>query len=228
LARHFLRSNGWLSVVEPEFADAVLEASHFRTFERGQVLSEGGAVGGAMVGIVSGQVGVRWDNGCSDSELAHIGLPGSWWGSAPLWDVPREAEARARTHVQALQIDIRDLRAIIGRVEGGWRALGLHAVDVIAQLITAHDDLMIKDMRRRFIMVLLRLAGHRREPILPMKPESISVSHDELARAANLTRSPVARILHELEAGGFVRLEYRTITIVDPKGLAALAQAEWG
>jgi hypothetical protein len=228
IAKQFLRAHGWLTAVEPAFADALLAACHLRSFERADILCEGGSLHGAMVGIVSGQVGVRWVHGSSDSELALVGLPGSWWGGAPVWGVGRDGATHARTHVEALQIDLRDLRDILNSVEGGWRAMGLLALDLTSQLATAHDDMMTRDIRRRCMMVLLRFAGQRRRSILPLPPAAVILSQEELARAANLTRSPVSRILHELETRGLVRLQYRSIEVVDPKGLAALAEAEWG
>lgn len=225
-ARQFLRTHGWLSAVAPEFAGAILGSAKLRSFERGETLCQAGSRHGAMVGIVRGQVGVRWTGGSSDSEVAHIGLPGSWWGGSPLWGISRLGITRARNDVEALQIDLGDLRAIVDRVAGGWKAMGLLALDIVELLAIAHDDMMVHDIRKRCIRVLLRLSGLRPHSILPLPPATVALSQEELSRAANLTRSPVSRILHELETRGLVRLHYRSIEVVDPPGLAALAEAE--
>jgi CRP-like cAMP-binding protein len=104
--------------------------------------------------------------------------------------------------------------------------MGLLALDIVELLANAHDDMMVHDIRKRCIRVLLRFSGLRPHPILPLPPATVALSQDELSHAANLTRSPVSRILHELETRGLVRLHYRSIEIVDPQGLAALAEAE--
>jgi CRP-like cAMP-binding protein len=222
-ARQFLKSTGWLGAIDPALADAVLEAGKLRSFARGAVLCAGRSLHGVMVGIVRGQVAVRWAEGSSDSEIGHIGLPGSWWGASPLWHVPREGDVRARTDVDVLQVDLRDMREIADHLPGGWQALGLLAIDTVGTLATAHDDMMTRNIRQRCILVLLRLSGQRRHVVLPVHPSPVVLTQDELARLANLTRSPVSRILHDLAGRGLIRIDYRSITVIDPKGLAKLA-----
>lgn len=225
-ARTFLQRHGWLAAASPDLAAEILKVGHFRTFASGDTICEGGTLSGSMCGIARGQVGIRWYAGNFDSDIAHIGVPGSWWGGGPAWGTPREGHVRARTEVDAILIDVRELRELASTIPSGWRDLGLLALDTAHIFAAAHDDLMVRDIRRRCLYVLLRLSGHRRKQLFPLPPEPILLSQDELGQMANLSRSVVNRILRELRDRGLIEAHYRSIRLTNPEGLAKLAETD--
>jgi CRP-like cAMP-binding protein len=51
---------------------------------------------------------------------------------------------------------------------------------------------------------------------------TVSVSHDDFAAMANLSRHTSGEILRELEADGLITLGYRSIALRDPASLRAI------
>ena len=55
--------------------------------------------------------------------------------------------------------------------------------------------------------------------LYPYRSDSIAVSQEDLAHLAGVSRSIVSRVLHKLEREGLVRVDYRSIRLLDPNGL---------
>jgi Mn-dependent DtxR family transcriptional regulator len=58
-----------------------------------------------------------------------------------------------------------------------------------------------------------------------MAAASVAVSQEGLAHLARVSRSIVSRALHKLEREGLVRVDYRSITLLDPSGLRRFSAA---
>jgi CRP/FNR family cyclic AMP-dependent transcriptional regulator len=90
--------------------------------------------------------------------------------------------------------------------------------DVTAVIAT---DLLIRDSERRCAAVLLRLGGRRFAGPDDTKPVEVSVTQDDLAGAANLSRSSVRSMLGRLTARGLIEQGYRDIVVREPASLRA-------
>ena len=56
--------------------------------------------------------------------------------------------------------------------------------------------------------------------------DALRLSQEEIARLCGLSRQIANRALHELQAAGFVRMQYGTIHVLDVEGLSAFARGE--
>jgi DNA-binding GntR family transcriptional regulator len=55
--------------------------------------------------------------------------------------------------------------------------------------------------------------------LFPSADENITLSQDGLARLAGVSRSVVNRVLRALARQGLLKVDYRSITLLDPEGL---------
>jgi CRP/FNR family cyclic AMP-dependent transcriptional regulator len=87
--------------------------------------------------------------------------------------------------------------------------------------VTIAADLLIRDSERRCAAVLLRLSGRRFAGPEDTKPVEVSVTQDDLAGAANLSRSSVRSMLGRLAERGLIEQGYRGIAVRAPAALRA-------
>jgi CRP-like cAMP-binding protein len=87
-------------------------------------------------------------------------------------------------------------------------------------------DLLIRDASARCAAVLLRLAGRRwaSGPDAGLASE-IPASQTELATLCNLSRNTFSRVVSEFSGRGLVIRDYRSLTVVDPARLRAVADS---
>ena len=100
-----------------------------------------------------------------------------------------------------------------------WRWIAVLTTVHLEVAIGAADDLMIRDHVKRFIAVLLRLAGLRYDDAPERGTVDVHVNQDEIAYMANVARTTAGAILRDLEARGSVDLTYRNIKIIDAGAL---------
>jgi CRP/FNR family transcriptional regulator, cyclic AMP receptor protein len=88
----------------------------------------------------------------------------------------------------------------------------------------AADDLLIRDYKKRFIAVLLRVGGCRKTTPPETAPAAIDVSQDDLAAMANMARTTVNAVLRKLESSGYLEASYRSVRILAPDALRAMLE----
>ena len=101
--------------------------------------------------------------------------------------------------------------------------MGLLAVDYGNTAINVAADLMIRDTRRRCAASLLRIANCRFESPEDADQVDAPLSQDELAALSNMSRTTISTILRDLENDGLIKLGYRSVTVIHPGRLRALA-----
>ncbi len=89
-------------------------------------------------------------------------------------------------------------------------------------LVTLIDDLTLKNVEARFALYLIRLGGK----VPPDKGQSleIPVTWQVLASHLGCTGESLSRLLRLLKHRGTLRVEGRTITILDPESLVAMGE----
>lgn len=105
-----------------------------------------------------------------------------------------------------------------------WAFFNLMALNVTEHLHNA-VDLLIMEPRLRLYSRLLTFAG-RELDCLQRSPVTVPLTQEELALAANMSRSTVYNTLLELEQEGICRVEYRRCVILDVERLFALVHAD--
>ena len=113
------------------------------------------------------------------------------------------------------------MRAFLAKRPEWWRHLIPPSLVYGDVAVTIAADLLIRDSERRCAAVLLRLGGCRFAGPEDKESVEVSVTQNELAGAANLSRNSVGTMLQRLKARGLIELGYRGMTVCSSKALRA-------
>jgi CRP/FNR family cyclic AMP-dependent transcriptional regulator len=217
-----LRQRGWASRIPAEVREGLLAELVPKHLSVGETITLGGSTGGHFWALIEGQVGAFAAHATAGAPLAHLLLPGTWWGAGPLIGSPRMLDAEARTDVLMGAIPLSSLEKLLDTLPGGWRALARLSEEWLAIASLAYADLAKPDKQRRAAASLLRLAGLR-PPFCPLGEGAIMISHQEFGQMVNMSRSTTSTVLNDFARAGWVRSGYRTLQVLNPIALAELA-----
>jgi CRP-like cAMP-binding protein len=217
-----LRQRGWASRIPAEVREALLSELVPKHLEAGETITLGGSTGGHFWALIEGQVGAFAAHATAGAPLAHVLLPGTWWGAGPLIGSPRMLDAEARTDVLMGAIALSRLEKLLDTLPGGWRALARLSEEWLAISSLAYADLAKPDKHRRAAASLLRLVGLR-PPFCPLGEGSIMISHQEFGQMVNMSRSTTSTVLNDFARAGWVLSGYRMLQVLNPLALAELA-----
>jgi len=211
-----LRSGGWLSATPAEFQEAILSRCAWGRLEAGAPIQAGGEEAGELIGLARGIVAMR------TMPIMHFVHPVFWFGYVPiLTGQPRRIAASARSPVWLARIPQATVRALLAERPEWWRHLMQLSIIYgdVSQTVAA--DLLIRDSERRCAAVLLRLGGRRFGGPDDKVPLEVSVTQNELAGAANLSRNSVGTMVQRLKERALIEPGYRGMTIRSPAALRA-------
>lgn len=221
-----LRGTGWLGRQPAGFQDALLRAGIWRDVAPQTTINRGGDEDGGVWGIAAGQINLTSALGASSSPVADIQLPGSWGGFGPIFRRPRAADAVAAVPSLVLLVPQARLQRILAENPAWWQALGELAADFAFRYGGGLGDTLIPDTRQRCAALLLRLGDCRwRDNDLGV-PVTINCSQDTFASMANLSRQGAGVVLRQLAGAGFIRLQYKSITIVEAAAMRKLVDLD--
>jgi CRP-like cAMP-binding protein len=220
----FLRSNGWLSLVDAEFQSALLRTCRWKFFESGETIVGAGDNSAPFIGIASGSVAITTSLGPPDTPLTHIAHAGIWTGFvAFVGDRPTDNETVARTRVYAAVTSRSAVEALLNDHPVWWRDVARLALWYGETAVNVAADLLIRESDRRCAAALLRIANCRFEGD---QPTVAHANQTDVATIANLSRNTANALLGELERRGLVARHYSHIDILDPVLLRAIADGE--
>ena len=224
------------AALDPEAAAALRASMDTVSLNKGQVLFNAGDRGERVARVV--RVGAEGDRGerlyiitdgkmklghtskdGRESLLAVLG-PGELLGELSLFDPgPRTATATALTETSLMGLGHGALRPwLTGRPEVAEALL-----QALAQRLRRTNeqmaDLVFSDVPGRVAKTLLELGEKFGRPL----PDGIHVTHDmtqeELAQLVGASRETVNKALADFAARGWIRLESRSVILIDPERL---------
>jgi CRP-like cAMP-binding protein len=211
--------------LSPEAADALVQSMSEVHLGRGEVLFHEGDAGDAVYVVVEGKVKLgRTAPDGRENLLAILG-PGQMFGELSLFDPgPRSATVTAVTDTVFLVLSHEGLqRWLLARPEV---ARGLLA-QLAGRLRRANDivaDLVFSDVPGRVAKALLDLSRRFGAPA----EGGIRVAHDltqeELAQLVGASRETVNKALSDFSHRGWIRLEQRSVILLDPERLKRRAR----
>ncbi len=220
-----LRQAPLFNALDDEAAAALSSSLGTIRLRRGEVLFHEGDTGDKLYIVAEGKVKLgRTSSDGRENLLAILG-PGQMFGELSLFDPgPRSATVTAVTDVAFYSLSHHDLqRWLDGRPDV---ANGLLS-QLASRLRRANDvvsDLVFSDVPGRVAKALLDLAdrfGRTAE-------DGIHVHHDltqeELAQLVGASRETVNKALADFASRGWLRLEPRSVVIMDPERLARRAR----
>lgn len=194
--------------------------AHSRRYKQGEVLfAEGDACQGLYV-LVSGKVRIFTTSAAGREQVLAVEEPGSSFAELPVFDGgPYPASASAITDIEVLFISRADVRALC--LEHPEVALKILQVVATRQrrVVAVIEELSFTTVRQRLVSWLLRQAAAHGRPSEHGTTITLPSSHQELAAHIGTVRELVSRNLTRLQAQGFIAVEGREITILDPRGL---------
>lgn len=202
--------------LDQEATTALVEAMTTLSLRRGSVLFREGDTGDQLYVVVSGKVKLgRSGSGGRENLLAILG-PGQMFGELSVFDPgPRSTTATAVTAAELRVLEHADLmtwvekrpevaRSLLAQLAGRLR----RANDVVA-------DLVFSDVPGRVAKALLDLADRFGES----DEAGLVVNHDltqeELAQLVGASRETVNKALADFATRGWIRLEPRSVTLID-------------
>lgn len=225
-ASGFVARNGWMVACKPDFRDWALANLQWRLYPPGGGISHAGDTEGALYCIGAGQVSFVAGVGVANIGASYFGLPGMWWGHAPLLGGKRQGSILAVTETICGALPNGLLRARLNSNPEDWRAITLGIAELFTASAGAHADLLIPRSEPRVAATILRLAGYRHRLFPTEPPASIACTQDVLAGAAALSRNTVGKLLRQFERAGLLDARYGRITILDAPRLMTLVQKD--
>jgi CRP/FNR family transcriptional regulator len=207
--------------LDDESGDLLASALTTRTVVRGHVVFSEGDPGDRLFVVLDGKVKIsRAAVDGRENLLAVLG-PGEMFGELSLFDPgPRTATATSVTDSTLASLDHDDLRPLML----AQPAVAVELLRALAQRLRrtneAMADLVFSDVPGRVAKALLDLA----ERFGDAGPEGILVHHDltqeELAQLVGASRETVNKALTEFANRGWLRLEGRSVLLIDRERLA--------
>ena len=218
-AEQLMSERGWLPLVPEAFRAEVLRRSALLHFAPGQPVFHLGDPPGGIYGLVAGTVSVSLAPAGSTPRLILLGVPGHWTGEACfLTRKPRRGELRAvvETTMLHLPLDAMDqMAACDPEVVHHIALILMMSVEFLFRVI---HDLQKPEADRRIASVLQRTTWIGEVPI-PLTQSDVGIM-------ANASRKQVNAALRRFSEAGWVRNNYRSITITDPGALRRFAEGD--
>lgn len=222
-----LNDHGWLAVTSPDFRQVVIERLSIRRFAAGEAIYRAGDRDGGLWAIIEGGVQFEIPGPQLMASLAHVAIPGFWFGETPLISrAGRQTTAYAASKSVLATICLADCRAILDEDPARWQWIALLANMNRDLALGLAADLLLQDPRQRVIATLLRLSGWRTGPHLTPHPGAVHLSQQQLGRVANLSRTIVNGVLRDLERKGLITVAYRSLEVLDGDGLQAMLETD--
>lgn len=213
-----LRQTDLLASVPDADLEALAQASRVRTFRRGQLVCGTGDRGDTLIVVISGRVKimVRSADG-GELMLAAIG-PGGTLGEVSIADGgPRSADVEALEDSQLLLVPRERVQQICERVPSAGQALARSIAATLRRLTDATGDLVFLDLPRRVAKVLLSQPRDADGVIRP------PLTQAQFAHQAAGTRQSVNAAMRGFERRGWIMVDGRTVTVLQPESLARFA-----
>jgi CRP-like cAMP-binding protein len=217
------RSEGWFGRAPKDFQDAVLSRCQWVTCPAGQAIYQTTDEHVRFCGIVDGQIDMYSRFGAGDNPLLHIAHEGFWigYGTVVAPGKPRvTAVARGDTLLACLSE--RALRALLDARPQWWELIASGMLEYGDIAISAYADSLIQDKDRRCASVLLRITGLKQPRRSRPERTQVTVTQDELANMAGLSRTTLVHALRHLEHDGLIEQGYRMLRVLDVARLRAV------
>jgi len=209
--------------LRPEQIDRLRADLHATPFKAGVCVVHRGAAADAWVGVGKGLVKIE-NTGVDGRQttLTHFSA-GCWFGEGTLLKrAPWPFDAVAVTDCVLAFLPISTFEWLLDSSIAFNRFLLDQLNARLAQFVERCEHLRLHDAEHHVVHCLAEMVDPR---LYPHTEDSIAVSQEGLAHLAGVSRSVVSRALHKLEREGLVKVDYRSITLLDPGGLRRFSAA---
>jgi len=220
-----VRSAPLFAALDDEAAAALLASMSRVDLPRGEALFAEGDAGDRLFVITAGKIKLGRTSGDGRENLLTVLGPGEMFGELSLFDPgPRTATATAVSDAELVGLGHTDLQAFLtGRPD-----VARHLLQALARRLRRTNDsladLVFSDVPGRVAKALLDLSrrfGRQTDA-------GVLVAHDltqeELAQLVGASRETVNKALADFASRGWLRLDGKSVIILDPERLARRAR----
>ncbi len=225
MEKDVLRQTPLFRSLDDEAANALRAAMQELRVRRGEVLFHEGDAGDRLYVVTDGKVKLgRTSSDGRENLLAILG-PGQMFGELSLFDPgPRSATVTAVTDVRLLSLSHEELLSWLSGRPGVVRGLLSQLAGRLRRTNEVVADLVFSDVPGRVAKALLDLADRFGRSA----DDGIHVHHDltqeELAQLVGASRETVNKALADFVNRGWLRLEPRSVVIMDVQRLRRRAR----
>ncbi|MDZ7588630.1 MAG: Crp/Fnr family transcriptional regulator [Parasphingorhabdus sp.] len=213
-----LGPNDFLRALPPAIAAKLLGHGRRRNFARGALIQSRGDKGHGFWHIESGTVQIgRYGSDGRLTLFAILGAGDSFGEQAFLGDFPRMVDAIAGSDTVLTEIGEQELQLLLESEPLAARLLLKMMAHMVQRALDLVDSGRNQSALARTAQALLALLGRTGET-----SRTLSVTQQELADLAGLSRVSLGKMLRELATAGALRSGYGVIEIVDPAVLAEI------
>jgi CRP/FNR family transcriptional regulator, cyclic AMP receptor protein len=217
-----LRSHAVLGQLPPDALEQLSAYVARRRVDRGATIFAKGDPGQGLMAVVRGSVRISLPGaGGREVVLNRIGA-GEVFGEMALLDgLARSADATAIEDCELLVVDRRNLLHLMHQKPEVAVTLFAVLCARLRRVNEQFEDTMFMGLPVRLAKLLLRVSP----PTGPNEPkERIAITQRELAQMIGVSREATNKQLRLWEKQGWVRLEHRTLTILDRAALASIEE----
>jgi CRP/FNR family cyclic AMP-dependent transcriptional regulator len=195
-----------------------------RTLARGHVVFREGDDGDRLFVILDGKVKISRAAADGRENLLAVLGAAEMFGELSLFDPgPRTASATAVTAATLASLDHDDLRPLLIERPGVAVALLKTLAQRLRRTNEAMADLVFTDVPGRVAKALLDLAAKFGVPEDGATRVRHDLTQEELAQLVGASRETVNKALSEFAHRGWLRIEGRSVLLLDPERLARRA-----
>jgi CRP-like cAMP-binding protein len=211
--------------VEPGAAEALAGELETVDFPRGHVIFSEGEQGDRLYIIANGKVKIGRKSPDGRENLLAVFSPSDMFGELSIFDPgPRTSSATTITEVRAYTMDRTALREWIAKRPD----IAEQLLRVIARRLRRTNnslaDLIFTDVPGRVAKALLQLArqfGSQESGLLRVTHD---LTQEEIAQLVGASRETVNKALADFAQRGWLRLEGKSVLILEPERLARRAR----
>ncbi len=222
-ARDLLDGTSFHNALSVEQLERLHVDLHAKPFKARAPVARRGTPADAWLGVAQGLVKI--ENTAADGRqttLTHFSV-GCWFGEGTLLKHgPWPYDAVAVTDSVVAFLPISTFEWLLDSSIAFNRFLLDQLNARLAQFVERCEHLRLHDAEHHVVHCLNEMVDPR---LYPYTEDSIAVSQEGLAHLAGVSRSIVNRVLHKLERQGLVRVDYRSIKLLDPNGLRRFSEA---
>jgi CRP-like cAMP-binding protein len=220
---NLLRCTSFYPALTVEQATRLRADTIVRPFKAGAHVRQKGTTADGWLGVSSGLL--RIQNTSVDGRqttLTHFS-PGCWFGEGTLLkDECWPFDAIAVVDSLVAFVPFRTFQWLLDTSVPFNRFLLNQLNARLAQFVERCEHLRLHDADHHVAHCLVEMIDPR---LYPSIADNITLSQEELGRLAGVSRSVVSRVLQRLERQGLLRIDYRSITLLDPDGLRRYSDA---
>jgi len=223
--RPLLKKNTFLGRLPDVVLDALMCRGQLRSFTKGSVIYQRGEPGDSLMVVIAGRIKLTNVSSSGREVVLDFVGPGGIYGEVAALDgKDRAADAVALEDAEVFVVYTRDLLPTLAAHPNAMLEV-IHALCEKVRTGAAIIEDGTLEMRARAARGLLRLARQHGRAGADGASLQLTMSQEELGKYLGLSRTNVNRALGQLKLANVIKISGTSISIIDEKGLADIAEA---